>query len=398
MRRIFFINGHCTDLLMKTMRFFLFKEKVACKYITFLEELVKDDEIEVFNFVTNRGIFVKPSYVHIPMATAIAAMESRYIIKKNGLDGKVKTITDITLIGDDDIVVGFLMGRCGYDRIRDMKGHKYLHLNQYYCFTKEQLNEVVPYMEGFISEANVFQKGNYIFTAKLPEKYNFVHIPFIVQERFKNKVPLKDRKAKALATGTIGPCPNPEYSDFYHTDLIHKMRQIIYDHRDELSAEMDVTISPYTEEKQKFYPKTSDPKLLKLLKILLNSTIYKTHGQAKYFSFDIVAKYNDYQMSVVPEEICDLPGIGAFEAMACGCAMIGIEHKMYTDLGMEPDKHYIAYDGSLEDLRRKIQYYQNHFDELETIANNGAVFAHERFSKKRIVGDIINSLKSNNHF
>ena len=52
--------------------------------------------------------------------------------------------------------------------------------------------------------------------------------------------------------------------------------------------------------------------------------LYLTHfkllvGKREYYKFDIVKLFNGYQMFVCPEEICDLPGIGFIEGMACGC-------------------------------------------------------------------------------
>ena len=54
-------------------------------------------------------------------------------------------------------------------------------------------------------------------------------------------------------------------------------------------------------------------------------------------------------MFVVPEEANDLPGIGFVEGMACGSAYIGLDDGMYKDIGLIPRKHYITYDGTLED-------------------------------------------------
>jgi spore maturation protein CgeB len=73
--------------------------------------------------------------------------------------------------------------------------------------------------------------------------------------------------------------------------------------------------------------------------------------------------------------------------MACGCAYIGLDHPMYTDLDMLDKKHYIAYNGTLLDLKNKISYYQNHQDELSEIANNGYNFARNSFSEKKVLNN-----------
>ena len=49
--------------------------------------------------------------------------------------------------------------------------------------------------------------------------------------------------------------------------------------------------------------------------------------------------------------------LGFVEGMACGSAYIGLDDPMYKDIGLIPGKHYITYDGTLEDLKSKIAYY-----------------------------------------
>ena len=96
----------------------------------------------------------------------------------------------------------------------------------------------------------------------------------------------------------------------------------------------------------------------------------------------MVESFNNYKMCIVGEEILGIPGIGFVEGMACGCAYIGIDSPAYRDWGLIPGKHYITYDGSKEDLRRVIEYYQQaeHQIELETIAETGCEFVRKNFN------------------
>jgi hypothetical protein len=100
----------------------------------------------------------------------------------------------------------------------------------------------------------------------------------------------------------------------------------------------------------------------------------------KYFSFNIVEKYNEYTMFIAPEEIIWLPSINMVEWMACGCAYIWVEWPIYSDYWMISWEHYIWYDWTLDWLIKKIEYYQNHKNELEEIANNGYIFAINNFN------------------
>ena len=108
--------------------------------------------------------------------------------------------------------------------------------------------------------------------------------------------------------------------------------------------------------------------------------------------FDIVGLYNKYMMFVNPEEIIGLPGIGFVEGMACGCAYIGLDSSIYSDIGMKKGVHYIAYDGTLSDLCDKISYYQENEDELEEIAGNGKKFIRDNNDPIRIMKSFLQFL------
>ena len=116
--------------------------------------------------------------------------------------------------------------------------------------------------------------------------------------------------------------------------------------------------------------------------------------QKQYYSFDMVEAFNDYKMCIVGEEILGVPGIGFVEGMACGCAYIGLDSPMYTDLGLIPGKHYITYDGTIENLKKVIEYYQadEHQEELEKIAKTGCEYVRENFRGDKVAKKLIDDL------
>ena len=119
-----------------------------------------------------------------------------------------------------------------------------------------------------------------------------------------------------------------------------------------------------------------------------------TGQQKKYFSFNMVEKFNDFKMCLVGEEILGVPGIGFVEGMSCGCAYIGQKLGYYEDYGMQEGVHYIGYDGTLEDLKAKITYYQQpeNQEELERIANAGYEFAQKHFRGEYVAEQLLNNL------
>lgn len=83
-------------------------------------------------------------------------------------------------------------------------------------------------------------------------------------------------------------------------------------------------------------------------------------------------------MFVSPEEESGAASINFMEGMACGTAYIG-RPSYYTAYGMIPGVHFIGYDGTLDDLKEKIRYYQERPELLAEIAAAGQEFVKKRF-------------------
>ena len=376
---------------MNTMQFYLFGIKAPAKYSALFRELVNCREVEIVNYVSKYGNLV-PRTIKCFHFSWLSWLESRYVLRKNGFANKVKTISSIDKIKSDDVIIAFVHSKGGCDDLEKLTGKVVVHLNQYHFHTIKTLNYILPLANAFVLEADVFKKENYICKCNLPLNYDFYLTPYIVTNRFSCIKSYDARINKAVATGTIGICRNEDYINLYGTNLCHKMRKVIYDNRTELESYMDTYISPYVETGKLKTAKENDRPIKKLCNSFYNTVIAKAGKQKKYFSFDIVEKYNDYKMAVVPEEVVGMPGIGAFEAMACGCAFIGIEHQMYSDLGMKPNVHYIVYDGTIDNLKSVIHFYQTHPRELSIIANNGSQFVEDNFRSKEVVKLLLNNL------
>jgi hypothetical protein len=219
----------------------------------------------------------------------------------------------------------------------------------------------------FTSETNISKNSD--FFIKYFGKFNkdTIVLPYVYQNRFKNITPFKHRKNLAIATGTfVRDHKNKEMQDFFGSSILQPMRLAIYDKKDSLVQYIDSYLNDF-----KDWDRYRD----------------------KYMSFDIVAKYNEYKMSIIPEEIIGLPAIGFVESMACGCAYRGIDSPMYRDIGLIPGEHYIAYNGTLEGLKKVIDYYQTHNDELEKIAETGCLYVHEKFNEETVAANFIIVLK-----
>ena len=279
-----------------------------------------------------------------------------------------------------------------------MKPLKLFHLTHYLLETSKIANHAEKYgIKHFVAENNLAKNSNF-FQKFFPSCQNVYTLPSVFQERFKPKKSFSERKNKCLATGTYQILTKKgsrveDFMNYFNIDTPHPMRKEIYKNRESIKNMIDSYISDYNEVKPKEVS-VSDNTFLRAIKSLYNLWFVK---QSKYFEFDIVEKYNEYKMFVVPEEANDLPGIGFVEGMACGCAYFGIVDPMYSDIGLIDGLHYVGYDGTLDSLIDKIKYYQLHQNELERIARTGMDFARKNFNgeivAKKFLEDMVNLSK-----
>lgn len=217
--------------------------------------------------------------------------------------------------------------------------------------------------------------------------------PFVFAERFQNRKPFNERKNMAFATGTITYKVHKEFLDTYGDSCDQPSRKQIKDNPEFFKDTVYCTSSDYLEDNAGKPIKDNDFVLIKLYKKIYNRLF--TGKQKKYFSFDMVEAFNSYKMCIVGEEILGIPGIGFVEGMACGCAYIGIDSPAYRDWGLVPGIHYITYDGTKEDLKRVIEYYQmdEHQEELERIARTGYDYVRTHFNGDAVAETLLHDLE-----
>jgi glycosyltransferase involved in cell wall biosynthesis len=217
----------------------------------------------------------------------------------------------------------------------------------------------------------------------------FLIVPFVLRPRYKNIQQFAKRKNKAVVLGIVSTIDtndtgNKDYYNFFHTDTLHTMRKLLYEKKDNLIEQIDIKL--HKEDIPLQTGKMSNF-ISKLKRIVI------TPPANPYLRYDIVKEYNNYKMAVVPEENPGIPSVNFIEAMACGCAYVGLRNPMYGDYGMIEGKHYISYDGTVSDLKEKISYYQRHQKELNQIAKTGERFICEMFSEQTVLDNFNSILK-----
>lgn len=273
--------------------------------------------------------------------------------------------------------------------IKSFTGKKILHASHYYKNTQEVAENIKKTGTKYMVAESDLKKSPYF--NKFFSFIKQVHIlPHVLRKRYMCISKFELKKNKCLALGTLvieseSDASNKDYIEFFKTNTLHPMRKTLFENKDKLADVIDCFINFHNEKRLEVANKVSAYNKHGIFRMIYD-LFFLSEGK-EYHKMDIVKKYNEYKMFIAPEENIGFSSVNSIEGMACGCAYIGIDHPMYSDLGMVDKKNYIAYDGSIEDLQKKIKYYQTHKEELTQIAENGRKFAKERFSEERAVND-----------
>lgn len=336
------------------------------------------------NYIVNLIISYVEVYVWC-FLNKINPFKQTIILNKNKLDNKT------------DILFSFAF--CSYSFrseklikksiIKSFTGKKLLHASHFYKNTQEVAKSIKKTRTKYMVAESDLKKSPYF-----NKFFNFIKqayiLPHVLRERYVNASKFKTRKNKCLALGTLvieseSDASNKDYIEFFKTDTLHPMRKTLFENKKKLTDVIDCLINFHNEKRLEVINKVGAYNKYNIFKIVYD--LFFISDGKEYHKIDIVKKYNEYKMFIAPEENIGFSSVNSIEGMACGCAYIGIDHPMYSDLGMIDKKHYIAYDGSIVDLQKKIKYYQTHKEELAQIAANGCKFAKKTFSENKVRDD-----------
>lgn len=395
MKRIVFVNLHANEMLVKTMPKYVFKQSVAIKHRYLLQYLLNSSEYEICSYINEKGfdLFHNGPKLILNLANMTRFAEHKIALKKNKIDcSKIRVLKSIDEIRNDDIVIFYrhhLEQLFNAEMINSFKAISMIHF-----WGKKSEAEIIKQsnIDCMFNECNL-QKSSEIFKRFYDFSGSWVVHPFVFEDRFVNIKPFSERKNMAFATGTITYKNDPDFLEVYGDPCDQPSRKQIKDNPEFFKDTIYCTSSDYNENNTGKTINVSDNGIIKLYKKLYNRT--HTGQQKKYYSFNMVDAFNDYKMCIVGEEILGVPGIGFVEGMACGCAYIGLDSSMYTDLGLYPGVHYIAYDGTKEDLKRVIEYYQmdEHQAELEQIAKTGCDYVRTHFNGDAVAENLLKNLE-----
>lgn len=397
--RIVFVNLHSDWMLLKTASVYVFKYSAAIKHGYLLNYLLNKTDYEVCNYINDRGFswLRTDNDILMKILNVFRFAENRKTMRVNNIPmNRITVLKRVSDIRSDDLVILYNICSDNYRGMSNVNAFKALSMLHFHGKAKES---------DIIKNAGVnclFNEVNLYKNCELYRRYYNLDLPWVIHpfvyaERFVNKKPFSERKNMAFATGTITYKTHEEFLNVYGDPCDQPSRKQIKDDPEYFKDTVYCTSSDYTEDDPGKTILSTDNKIVRLYKKIYNRT--HVGKQKKYYSFDMVEAFNDYKMCIVGEEILGIPGIGFVEGMACGCAYIGVDSPAYRDWGLIPGKHYITYDGSKEDLRRVIEYYQKDENqiELETIAKTGYEYVKKNFNgdttAKKMIDDLIEQKK-----
>ncbi len=396
-QRIVFVNLHACWMLVRTASVIVYKFSPAIKHGYLLKYLLDHPEdYEVCTYLNDRAfsLFTKgPNWLQT-LLNLLSPLEHQWIMRKNGIKpASIKRIKKLSNLTSEDILITYNIHNDthlrGLMECKAFKAHSMLHFHG--TSTDAPLIQANG-IDTLFCETDL-SKSSEIFRRFYPLNLPWAIHPFVYAERFKNLKPFKDRQNKAFSVGTITYKRHREFLEVYGNPCDQPVRKFVKDYPEYFSDTIDCYSEDYDEGDSGKAIKAHENPISKLYKRVYNK--FHNGRQKKYFSFDMVEKFNDYKMNIVGEEILGVPGIGYVEGMACGSAYIGLDSPMYRDLGLIPGLHYISYDGTKEDLRRVIEHYQKPENqaELERIAATGCDYVRTHFNGPTAAQLLLSKLK-----
>lgn len=393
--RIVYIDLHCVNFLLRPFAAIYNNNKIATYKHKFLIDYALANNIEICNYITGQntslcGIFKFYKYFcKLIKSKKSNIFESNLVIKKNfGNSHKIKMLTDATEIRKDDIVVCYLYSHYQLDVIKTLPGKKICFLN-HFISVNEKMDFDYYGIDAIVNEVDLSENEFFLKNFKY-DNAKIIICPYTYESRFQNYH--RKRSDKALIIGTLSTCKNNSgyklYREFFQTEWIQTLRKLFYDNRNKISDFADSYISYINEDIE-----NADSKNSNFHKIIIKiKKRFVRNRQSKYTSFNMVDKFNEYSMFLCPEENADMPGIGCFEGMASGTAYIGLDEFYYRNLGFIPGENYISYDGTIEGLKEKVNYYRKNSEKRDAIAQRGYNFVRDKFNATKVAAKFFEDL------
>lgn len=385
--RLTLLNPHADDFIKLPVSFWLVQRRALVKYAYLLDEpLSRGDHVDILVDGTLSAVFGQTLFLRLPRWLRLALLWIEIALWKriNGLDDRVVVHWSARTIADREFLCIFSYKGCvgafaERKKLIDQFRHKIINLSHYFIRTSEKAANIAQ-LDNVTLMAESDLRENAYFRKYFPGCRRLLVLPFAVASRFTVRVPISERRGICVATGSFHSLRDEEPAEYYEDflnffgmDTYHPVRKLLNGARAETGDWLTCRVSPYREMSGRSRVLTNLVKALRL-----------DAAQSRYFSFDIVALYNDHKFAIVGEEVSGLPAVGFFEAMACGCVMLGQQGSFYAGLGIVPGVHYLTHDGSVDGIRRVIDEALSVPGRVEEISRRGRAYVEEHCTSSAV--------------
>lgn len=385
--RIAIYKPHCSIWFKNPSRKILKRETLPNKYSALFDFLVKENSrIYIVGDLVKKGFVARVlELFRILLWVGLNKIDFRRIglvLTRNKFEEMDVAIFMYYGHFTEDLWVPSDNGRDLAVCFSQSKVKKVVHMTHFAFQSKTGAENIKLLGPDLLVAENNLQKNSEFFMNKFGGvDADFYHLPYVPASRFKCLRSFASRINKLGVTGSVNyKIKDPDFLDFFGSGELQPLRRELYDRRREFSELIDTFMND-------------------LSSMAPGAQTAREGGEddavdafREYYKKDIVEFYNSYKMFAVPEEVCDLPGIGFIEGMACGAAYLGLDNPMYRDIGMVPGVHYVSYDGTLKGLTEQVAYYQVHTEELELIAEQGYLLACTKLSSDSVYSRFIERL------
>lgn len=414
-KKIVFYNPH-KIWLKETVRGFKAKTRQQKKYDYLIDEyLLSSNEIFFYIDQSQKAdlfngplFFLNNNFIEF----WIWILLSRIPIKK------VRLIYSLEGLSYQDSVVLFAYGHFNFNdqnkisnsehivnKLNKSEAKKIIHISHFGYNTSYLANSLRQ-----INNLTIVSECDLKVTSKLFNKYfkwykdDVYILPYVPETRFKSLIKFEERKNKVVAYGTLThPMSDKDFLEVYPKGILQPMRQELYQNKEKLKNILDCNISPIGENIQNATSLAKriirrlyiDFLTLKdiLHKILFSKKNIDISKDRAIFKKDIVQEMNKYKYAVVPEEIIGIPALSAFEAMKCGCVLIGHGNEIYESLGMQAHIHYFPYNGTISGLENAVSELNSDQKLAKFISEEGKKFSDDFLNEKVVLSKFLKNFQ-----
>lgn len=381
------LNPHVSDFFGKSLAFVVLGRRALRKYGYLIDVPVAEGKkVHLLVNGAHSGLVPDAVFQKAPafLRRQWLRYEMRLWLKHNDLKEKVVVHYSAATIPDRSTLFFLCYRNFGFPLALQKTCASFAkaigHLTHYYLHPAGY-SQAVKGIPNLWLAADVNVRDNAFFKHFFPwYKKEMLVVPFAVGERFRPQVPFEERKPKAVATGTFHMIETNVFANqlqdlkaFAQTNTVHPLRRELFEQKEELKEHIDCFCAPYfeTEMKNTVWYHRFIPKKYKVT-------------QASYFSFNIVDKYNEHRYAIVGEEFYNgFPGIGAFEAMACGAVLIG-HPDCYRGTGLEEGVHYLPHHNDTAEIVSTIKSANTQPQQIREMAERATAEIKSRFSPKAL--------------